>query len=286
MDLAIRCLGLRKVYDGRPPVEALAGVDLEVGAGECFGLLGPNGAGKTTTVEILEGLLEPTAGEVEVLGRRWDGADDELRQRIGVSLQETRLADKLTVEETLRLFSSFYRRGRPAREVVEDLGLGEKRRAWVVNLSGASASGWRSPAPWSGTPSWSSSTSRRPASTRSRGASSGTSSSASGSAPDGAPDDPLHGRGRAAVRPGGGGRPRADHRPRDPRAAHRLAGGEHVVEFALNGHGRPAGDLAAEQLLALPTVTAAHAEPDALSLTVGAPHLAIPALLGLLGAAA
>jgi ABC-2 type transport system ATP-binding protein len=107
--LAIRCRGLRKVYDGK--VEAVRRLDLEIHQGECFGLLGPNGAGKTTTIEILEGLLKPTAGEVEVLGEHWGGRDHELRQRLGISLQETRLSEKLTVRETIRLFRSFYRRG-------------------------------------------------------------------------------------------------------------------------------------------------------------------------------
>src|SRR3954463_10587895 len=105
--VAIRCINLKKTYPAKPPVEAVRGLDLVVQRGECFGLLGPNGAGKTTTIEILEGLLEPTAGEVTVLGRRW--ADDEraLRERLGVTLQETRLHDKLTVRETLVLFRSF-----------------------------------------------------------------------------------------------------------------------------------------------------------------------------------
>jgi ABC-2 type transport system ATP-binding protein len=114
----------------------LRGLDLEVGAGECFGLLGPNGAGKTTAVEILEGILEPSGGEVEVLGLRWRDSERELRQRIGVSLQETKFADKLTVDETLRLFRSFYARGRPTQEVLEEVGLTDKRDAYVVHLSG------------------------------------------------------------------------------------------------------------------------------------------------------
>src|SRR5689334_24961727 len=101
---AIRCRGLVKDYGA---LRAVDGLDLEVRAGECFGLLGPNGAGKTTTVEILEGLLPPTSGEVEVLGRNWETDADSLRQRLGISLQETNLTDKLTVEETLRLFRSF-----------------------------------------------------------------------------------------------------------------------------------------------------------------------------------
>src|SRR5262249_2995709 len=89
MDIAIRCRDLRKVYDGKPPVEALRGLDLEVRAGECFGILGPNGAGKTTTVEILEGILRASGGDVEVMGLRWGRDDRALRERIGVSLQET-----------------------------------------------------------------------------------------------------------------------------------------------------------------------------------------------------
>src|SRR5204863_1993164 len=99
MSAAIHCRQLVKRYDGRPPVEAVRGLDLQVESGECFGLLGPNGAGKTTTLEILEGLLDATAGDVEVLGMRWGRDDDALRQRLGISLQETRLADKLSVRE-------------------------------------------------------------------------------------------------------------------------------------------------------------------------------------------
>src|SRR5271170_3474356 len=109
MTAAIRCTELFKRYDGRPPVEAVRGLDLLVEQGECFGLLGPNGAGKTTTIEIIEGLLEPTSGEVEVMGRHWGtGEDDAIRQRVGISLQETKLSDKLSVRETLTLFRSFY----------------------------------------------------------------------------------------------------------------------------------------------------------------------------------
>ena len=117
MSLAIRCSNLVKRYDGKPPVEAVRGLNLEVEHGECFGLLGPNGAGKTTTIEILEGLLHATSGDVEVLGRRWGQADAE-SQRIGISLQETRLSEKLTVLETLRLFRSFYREGPDPRDAI------------------------------------------------------------------------------------------------------------------------------------------------------------------------
>ncbi|MCL4849318.1 MAG: ABC transporter ATP-binding protein [Acidobacteria bacterium] len=132
-DLALRCRGLVKRYGD---VLAVDGLDLDVTEGECFGLLGPNGAGKTTTIEILEGLLAPDAGEVEVLGRRWDRDERELRQRLGIQLQETQLTEKLTVGETLRLFRSFYRRGREVDEVLRLVELETKRDAWFSKLSG------------------------------------------------------------------------------------------------------------------------------------------------------
>jgi len=130
---ALRCEQLVKKYGD---LTAVDGLDLEVDTGECFGLLGPNGAGKTTTVEILEGLNEPTAGRVEVLGMRWDRDERALRQRLGVSLQETHLPDKLTVEENLRMFRSFYLQGRPLEEVLDMVGLSDKRTAWTERLSG------------------------------------------------------------------------------------------------------------------------------------------------------
>jgi ABC-2 type transport system ATP-binding protein len=130
---AVRCRGLRKSYGD---VVAVDGLDLEVAAGECFGLLGPNGAGKTTTVEVLEGLVEPDEGRIEVLGMTWDADERVLRRSIGIQLQETRLPDKLTVEETVRLFRRFYRRGPSVEEVVRRVQLEEKRDAWVRRLSG------------------------------------------------------------------------------------------------------------------------------------------------------
>ena len=136
MALAICCTNLVKRYEGRPPVEAVRGLDLEVRLGECFGLLGPNGAGKTTTIEILEGLLEPTSGRVEVLGLEWGRSDNEIRQRIGISLQETRLSEKLTVRETLTLFRSFYREGIEPADVLARVSLEEKANALVGKLSG------------------------------------------------------------------------------------------------------------------------------------------------------
>jgi ABC-2 type transport system ATP-binding protein len=134
--LAIRCSKLVKRYDGKPPVDAVRGLDLAVEQGECFGLLGPNGAGKTTTIEILEGLLDATSGEVEVLGFRWGSQDEEIRQRIGISLQETRLSEKLTVRETLTLFRSFYRRGIEPEQAMTQVSLEEKAKSWVRDLSG------------------------------------------------------------------------------------------------------------------------------------------------------
>jgi len=133
MTAALRVEKLLKKYG---EVLAVDGLDLEVREGECFGLLGPNGAGKTTTVEILEGLNEPTGGSVEVLGMRWASDERALRQRLGVSLQETHLPDRLTVEENLRMFRSFYQRGRPVEEVLELVELREKRTSWTERLSG------------------------------------------------------------------------------------------------------------------------------------------------------
>ena len=126
---AIRCRGLVKDY-GR--LRAVDGLDLEVRAGECFGLLGPNGAGKTTTVEILEGLLPATSGEVELLGQNWNRDSHTLRGRLGISLQETNLADKLTVAETLRLFRSFYSRGREITDLLDLVSLTDKAGTWYV----------------------------------------------------------------------------------------------------------------------------------------------------------
>ena len=130
---ALRCSGLVKRYGA---LVAVDGLDLEVRAGECFGLLGPNGAGKTTTIEILEGLMAPDAGDVEVLGARWEDGARGLRERLGIQLQETRLEEKLTVEETLRLFRSFYDRARTVDEVLGLVGLDNKRKSRVGRLSG------------------------------------------------------------------------------------------------------------------------------------------------------
>jgi ABC-2 type transport system ATP-binding protein len=130
---SLRLRGVRKAF---ADVQAVDGLDLEVAQGECFGLLGPNGAGKTTTIEICEGLTAPDAGTVEVLGLTWRTGAESLRQRIGIQLQETQFPDKLTVEETLRLFRSFFKRGISVDESIETAQLEEKRKSRVGGLSG------------------------------------------------------------------------------------------------------------------------------------------------------
>jgi ABC-2 type transport system ATP-binding protein len=132
-EAALRLRSLQKSYKD---VTAVDGLDLEVCSGECFGLLGPNGAGKTTTIEICEGLLDADSGEVEVLGLRWKSDARELRQRLGIQLQDTQLSEKLTVFETVRLFRSFYRQGPEATAVIALVQLEAKLKARVGTLSG------------------------------------------------------------------------------------------------------------------------------------------------------
>src|SRR5260370_11665042 len=135
MPPAIRCTSLFKRYEGRPPVEAVRGLDLTVDVGECFGLLGPNGAGKTTTIEIIEGLTDATSGSVDVLGLSWTAHDQAIKERIGISRQETKLSEKLLVRETITLFRSFYRRGLDPDEVIRRASLKEKATARGGKLS-------------------------------------------------------------------------------------------------------------------------------------------------------
>jgi ABC-2 type transport system ATP-binding protein len=130
---ALRIRNLRKTYKD---VVAVDGLDLDVPTGECFGLLGPNGAGKTTTIEICEGLTAPDSGEVEVLGLHWKSDAAQLRQRLGIQLQETQLSEKLTVLETLCLFRSFYHQGPSADEIIGLVQLEEKRNSRIGGLSG------------------------------------------------------------------------------------------------------------------------------------------------------
>jgi len=132
-DAVIRVTDLKKYYG---EVRAVDGVSFEVRPGEIFGLLGPNGAGKTTTVEILEGLREPDGGEVLVLGLDVAKDADKLKPRIGVSLQTAAMYPKLTVVELIDLFRSFYPKSRPTDELIEALGLGERRKAQSKELSG------------------------------------------------------------------------------------------------------------------------------------------------------
>jgi len=131
--LALCARGLRKSFG---ELSVLRGIDLELRRGTCLGLLGPNGAGKTTTIEILEGLQQADAGEVQVLGMQWAQDARAIREAIGVQLQETQFQDKLSVYEVLRLFRSFYRKGKSVEEVLELVSLGEKQKARIKTLSG------------------------------------------------------------------------------------------------------------------------------------------------------
>jgi ABC-2 type transport system ATP-binding protein len=130
---ALRVRNLRKAYKD---VVAVDGLELEVRPGECFGLLGPNGAGKTTTIEICEGLIAADSGEIEMLGMRWESDASQLRQRLGIQLQDTQLSEKLTVFETVRLFRSFYHAGPSPAEAIGLVQLEEKQKARVGTLSG------------------------------------------------------------------------------------------------------------------------------------------------------
>ncbi len=117
-------------------VLALRGISFEIKKGEVFGLLGPNGAGKTTTIEILVGLRQPDQGTVRVCGLDPARESNELKQRIGAQLQATVLPDKMSVEEALWLFASFYKRSVSIESLLENFGLVEKRKAFFDKLSG------------------------------------------------------------------------------------------------------------------------------------------------------
>jgi len=276
---AIRCSRLAKRYGD---VVAVAGLDLTVETGECFGLLGPNGAGKTTTIEILEGLTLPDAGEVEVLGMRWGmGHDRALRQRLGIQLQETQLADKLTVEETLRLFRSFYRDAQAVDDVLALVELEEKRGSWVNKLSGGQKQRLAVACALVSRPEFlfldEPTTGLDPQSRRQLW-------------------DIV-----TAFRARGGSVLLTTHYMEEaerlcdrvaimdhgkiialgtPRELIASLGAEHVVEFALaDGAGRAPS---VDELAALPGVQAVRPAPDRCALTVTAVHRAVPALLGLL----
>ena len=274
---AIRVSDLHKRYNGREgPVDAVNGLDLDVRAGECFGLLGPNGAGKTTTVEILEGLNTPTSGSVEVLGRTWDQNPDEIRRRIGVTLQETRFPDKITVLEIARMFRSFYPSGLEPIQAVERVALESKASAFVETLSGGQQQRLAVALALVGDPELlfldEPTTGLDPQSRRQLW--------------DVIRD--LQGQGRTIVLT-------THYMDEAERLCDRVAivdhgkiialgspaaliarlGGEHVVEFAVDADPRPEPSVFAD----LPTVRDARAENDGYALTVGEPHTAIPALL-------
>jgi ABC-2 type transport system ATP-binding protein len=272
---AVAVRDLRKVYG---TVEAVRGISFEIGAGECFGLLGPNGAGKTTTVEVLEGLLPATAGEVSVLGRRWGEDDHEIRERLGVCLQQTVLPEKLEVGETLALFRAFYREGRDPREVVAEVGLQEKARARVGTLSGGQKQRLAVACALVGDPELlfldEPTTGLDPQSRR--------------QVWDIVNGFKRHGRtvvltthymdeaerlcDRIAVVDRGKVIARGT-----PRELIRSLGGDHVIEIAVEEG--VAGGLRPEDLADLPSVRAAHAEAGHLVLTVAEPHVAISPLL-------
>jgi len=288
-DTAVSCRGLRKVYDARrrwpaggtgAPVVAVDGLDLQIRRGECFGLLGPNGAGKTTTVEILEGILEPSSGEVELLGMSWARDEIRLRERIGVALQETRLPERLSVTEVLNLFRSFYRRARTAAAVLDDVELTEKRDAWVGKLSGGQRQRLAIACALVGEPDIlfldEPTTGLDPQSRRQlwdlvlkfRGAG-GTVVLTTHYM-----EEAERLCDRVAI---------IDHghiiKEGSPAELIRGLGAAHVIEFALEGSNAP---LAEAELLALPAVTGARLSADGMcALTVSEPARALPALIAL-----
>jgi ABC-2 type transport system ATP-binding protein len=127
---------VKNVVKSFKTVRAIRGIDLRIFQGQFVALLGPNGAGKTTLVEMIEGIQKPDRGEIFILGKKWRGNEDELRNVIGLSLQETRFIDKLTVRETVKLFASFFELGDArVEEIISVVGLEEKKKSYVVNLS-------------------------------------------------------------------------------------------------------------------------------------------------------
>ncbi len=278
MELAIECHDLVKTYPGRPPVEAVRGIDVEVQVGECFGVLGPNGAGKTTTIEVLEGLLTPTSGSVQVLGRDWKTKADEIRERIGISLQETRLSDKLTVVETLRLFRSFYQTALTAEEAMAQVSLEAKADTWVKRLSGGQRQRLAVATALVGDPELifldEPTTGLDPQSRRQlwdiicdyreRGRSVLLTTHYMDEAERLCDRVAIVDQGKIIALG-------------TPDELIRKIGGEHVVEFSVNEH--QTMGIAAEELQTLPSVSGVQMNSDHALLTVKSPHVAIPALL-------
>jgi ABC-2 type transport system ATP-binding protein len=266
---------LRKSYG---TVEAVRGLSFEVAPGECFGLLGPNGAGKTTTIEILEGLLAPSAGEVVVLGRRWGRDDQAIRERMGVCLQQTVLSEKLQVDETVGLFRSFHRRGRAPESVIRQVELDEKAKARVGTLSGGQKQRLAVACALVGDPELlfldEPTTGLDPQSRRQ------VWDIVNGFKAGGRTvlltthymDEAERLCDRVAI---------VDHgRTIAEGSPHHLMtslGGEHVVEIAVREDG--AGALPASAMEGLPGVRAAHGEAGRIVLTVSEPHVAVPAVL-------
>jgi ABC-2 type transport system ATP-binding protein len=277
--LAIRCQSLTKRYESKPPVDAVRGLDLAIEQGECFGLLGPNGAGKTTTIEILEGLLPATSGDVEVLGYRWGHHDDEIRQRIGISLQETRLSEKLSVLETLTLFRSFYRRGIEPHEAMAYVSLEEKANAWVRDLSGGQRQRLAVACALVGEPDLlfldEPTTGLDPQSRRQLWDIIRSFRQAGRTVllTTHYMDEAERLCDRIAIVDQG--RVIALGTPRELISS---LGGEHVIEFTVGNNGQ-APPFLPESLLNLPTVSAVRTESDRICLSVSEPHLALPALL-------
>ena len=284
-DYAIRVKDLRKEYAGRDgPVFAVAGIDLDIPVGECFGLLGPNGAGKTTTVEILEGLNKPTSGEVEILGRRWSESETEIRERIGVTLQDTKFPDKQTVHEMVSLFRSFYKAGLEPEVVLERVSLEGKSNAFVETLSGGQQQRLAVAIALIGDPELlfldEPTTGLDPQSRRQLW------------------DviNHLRGQGRTTLLTThymdeaeklcdrvaiiDQGKVLALGSPRE--LISRL-GGEHIVEFTLGDGAGSNERIDSSAFAGLPSVLIARNEGDGFSLTVREPHTVIPALLGHLG---
>jgi ABC-2 type transport system ATP-binding protein len=281
MPAAIVCSNLHKEYPAKPePVRAVNGLDLEVPVGACFGLLGPNGAGKTTTIEILEGLMPPTSGSVELFGQRWGENDVALREKLGISLQDTRLSEKLTVLETLTLFRSFYSKGLDPTAAIDQVALGEKAQAQVGKLSGGQKQRLAVACALIGDPQLlfldEPTTGLDPQSRRQLW--------------DILRD--LRSQGRTVLLT-------THYMDEAERLCDRVAvvdhgkvialgtptelisrlGGEHLIEFALDD---PRA-VAMESLEGLQAVTAVRREDEAFILTAQAPHVAIPALLQYLG---